>query len=75
MTGWAFVTPGTRSPWPKIILTSFISYAISNNTGHALVSGTSVRYRFYSAAGVPGWDILKIAAFSALTFLIAAFTL
>ncbi len=66
---------GHRVPFKRILLTAFISYAVSNNTGHALVSGTSVRYRFYSASGVPGWDILKIAVFSALTFLIAAFSL
>ncbi len=66
---------GHRVPYRRIMIASLISYAISNNTGHALVTGTSVRYRFYNASGVPGWDILKIAMFSALTFLIAAFTL
>ncbi len=66
---------GHKVPYRRILIASLIGYAISNNTGHALVTGTSVRYRFYNAAGVPGWDILKIAVFSALTFVIAAFTL
>ena len=30
---------------------SFLSYAISNNVGFAMLSGASVRYRFYSALG------------------------
>jgi phosphatidylglycerol lysyltransferase len=69
------VYAGQKVPYRRVLMTSLISYAISNNTGHALVSGTSVRYRFYSASGISGWDILKIAVFSAMTFLIAAFTL
>ncbi len=73
---WLGVTyAGLKVPYRRIMLASLISYAISNNAGHALVSGTSVRYRFYSASGVGGWDILKISGFSALTFMIAAFTM
>jgi phosphatidylglycerol lysyltransferase len=37
---------GHKVPFRRMILTAFISYAISNNTGHAIVSGTSVRYRY-----------------------------
>jgi len=62
------------SAW-RIILASFISYAISNNTGHALISGTSVRYRFYTSWGVPGWEILKISLFLAITFIVGTMTL
>ena len=32
----------------KWILTGFIGFSVSNNAGHAIVSGGAVRYRFYS---------------------------
>src|SRR5262249_25789358 len=54
---------GQHIPLRKVLLAASVSYAISNNTGHALISGTSVRYRFYSAWGVPGWDIVRVSAF------------
>jgi uncharacterized membrane protein YbhN (UPF0104 family) len=38
---------GHRIPLARVLLTSFIGYGISNNTGHAWTSGGSVRYRFY----------------------------
>lgn len=65
---------GKMLPWPRILQTSLISYAITNNAGHALVSGTAARYRFYGAYGISGWDVLKIALFSSITFMLAAFT-
>lgn len=62
-------------PIPKITLTSLISYAISNNTGHAWAAGGSIRYRFYTAWGVPGWDIIKISLFLGVTYLVGVMTL
>lgn len=62
-------------PPPKIMLTSLISYAISNNTGHAWAAGGSIRYRFYTAWGVPGWDILKISLFLGLTYIVGVMTM
>lgn len=58
-----------------ILFTSFVSFAISNNTGHAWASGGSIRYRFYQKMGVQGWDIAKISAFLSLTFFIGLMTL
>ena len=66
---------GHRVPLRRILLTSFIGYGISNNTGHAWASGGSVRYRFYGDAGVPGRDIARISLFLALTFVIGVVTL
>ena len=51
---------------PKMMAAALLSYAISNNTGHAWAAGGSIRYRFYSKWGVPGWDILKISLFQTL---------
>lgn len=62
-------------PVPKVLAASLISYAISNNTGHAWASGGSVRYRYYSAWGVPGWDVLKISLFLTITYFLGILTL
>lgn len=61
--------------YKHILFTSFVSFAISNNTGHAWASGGSIRYRFYQKMGVQGWDIAKISAFLSLTFFIGLMTL
>lgn len=66
---------GHRVPLTRILLTSFIGYGISNNTGHAWASGGSVRYRFYSDAGVPGRDIARISIFLALTYVVGVLTI
>lgn len=52
----------------KIVLTAFVSYAVSNNIGLTLFSGTAVRYRFYSSYGIDFLDIAKIVAFIHLSF-------
>jgi len=62
-------------PVLKILAASLISYSISNNTGHAWASGGSVRYRFYSAWGIPGWDVLKISLFLTVTYFLGILTL
>ncbi len=62
-------------PLPKMISAALLSYAISNNTGHAWAAGGSIRYRFYSKWGVPGWDILKISLFQTATYLLGALSL
>ena len=62
-------------PVPKMMAAALLSYAISNNTGHAWAAGGSIRYRFYSKWGVPGWDILKISLFQTITYLLGALSL
>jgi len=62
-------------PLTKMLAAALLSYAISNNTGHAWAAGGSVRYRFYSKWGVPGWDILKISLFQSVTYWIGAVSL
>jgi len=70
-----YFTGHTKIPLPKVIAAALLSYAISNNTGHAWAAGGSIRYRFYSKWGVPGWDILKISLFLAITYLLGALSL
>ena len=60
---------------PKIIRTSFISYAIGNTVGFTIFSGTAIRYRFYSPAGVGKFDIAKVITFTHLSFWLGMLTI
>jgi uncharacterized membrane protein YbhN (UPF0104 family) len=51
-----------------IIRTAFISYALGNTIGLTLFSGTAIRYRFYTPAGVNVVDIAKVITFTHLSF-------
>src|SRR5262245_43547327 len=51
LTGYdflAFAYLGKRLPWRRVAAASFLAYAIANNVGFAMLSGASVRYRFYT---------------------------
>src|SRR5262245_15788532 len=50
------------SRW-RIALASFVGYAISNNLGFAVLSGATVRYRFYSRWGISPQDISRVVVF------------
>jgi len=45
-----------------------LGFAISNNAGHAVVSGGAIRYRLYTRWRVTGGDILKMLTFSGFTY-------
>ncbi|HEX8672631.1 MAG TPA: lysylphosphatidylglycerol synthase domain-containing protein, partial [Longimicrobium sp.] len=59
---------GRKVPWWKVSIASFTGYAISNSVGFALISGTSVRYRFYSRWGLTAGEISRIVLFYFSTF-------
>jgi uncharacterized membrane protein YbhN (UPF0104 family) len=59
----------------KIGFTAFLSYAIGNTVGFTLLSGTAIRYRFYSPWGVPAIDIAKVIAFTHLSFWLGMFSI
>ncbi len=59
---------GSKLPYHRVALASFISQAISHSTGFAALTGTSIRYRLYSTVGISGGDVARIVAFCALTF-------
>lgn len=61
-------------PW-KWMLAGFIGFAVSNNAGHAVVSGGAVRYRFYTRWRFRPAEILKMVTFSGFTYLIGCLTL
>lgn len=52
----------------QIAMASFVGYAIANNVGFALLSGTSARYRFYSRWGLSGEDISRVVLFYSSTY-------
>ncbi|MGB3135902.1 MAG: lysylphosphatidylglycerol synthase domain-containing protein [Nodosilinea sp.] len=54
--------------YPKIALTTFISSALSNTLGFALLTGRAIRYRFYSGWGISAIAIAQVIAFANVSF-------
>lgn len=52
----------------RIIFSSFLGYAMSNNVGFPIISGTSMRLRLYSQWGINASTAAKIVAFTNVTF-------
>ncbi len=52
----------------KVAFASFTGYALSHNIGFSVLTGGSVRYRFYSAVGLSAVEITELVAFCTLTF-------
>lgn len=59
----------------KWIFAGFLGFAVSNNAGHAIVSGGAVRYRLYTRWRISATNIIKMVTFSGFTYLIACFFL
>lgn len=55
----------------KWIFAGFIGFAVSNNAGHAIVSGGAIRYRLYTRWRVQASEIIKMVMFSGFTYLVA----
>ena len=81
LTGYDFIaiaSIGRRPPWhgfggtglsiKNIAVTSFLAYAIANSVGLAMLSGASVRYRFYSRWGITGQQFSRIVISYSVTF-------
>ncbi len=64
---------GARISYPKIALTSFIGYTFSNTLGFSLLTGASVRYRFYSAEGLTPGQVARVIVFCSVTFFLGLF--
>ena len=64
----AFAYIGKTLPRGRIALASFLAYAISNNVGFAMLSGASVRYRFYTRWGVTAEELKRIVLSYSVTF-------
>ena len=71
LTGYdllAFAYIGKTLPRAHIALASFLAYAISNNVGFAMLSGASVRYRFYTRWGITAEELSRIVFSYSVTF-------
>lgn len=71
LTGYdflAFAYIGRKLSAIRIALASFLAYAIANNVGFAMLSGASVRYRFYSRWGVTAEELSRIVFSYSVTF-------
>ncbi len=68
-------TLGLAISWRKALYVGFLSYAVSNNAGQAMISGGSIRFRFYSDWGLTPAAIGKVIVFGSSTYLLGAFSL
>lgn len=59
----------------KWIFVGFIGFSVSNNAGHAIVSGGAIRYRLYTRWRFHGEEIVRMVTFSGFTYLVACFFL
>ncbi len=59
---------GGRVTWWKWMLAGMLGFAISNNAGHAVVSGGAIRYRLYTRWRIRSGDIVKMLTISGFTY-------
>ena len=59
----------------KWIFAGVIGFSVSNNAGHAIVSGGTIRYRLYTRWRFRGAEIVRMVTFSGFTYLVACFFL
>jgi len=59
---------GRPLPLHRVAFSSFISYGISQTLGFPLVTGSSVRYRFWSSWGLSTSEIAQAVSFVGATF-------
>ena len=78
LTGYdllAFKYVGKVLPRWHVAGAAFLAYAISHNVGFAMLSGASVRYRFYSRWGVTAEELSRIVFSYSVTFWLGLFAL
>jgi phosphatidylglycerol lysyltransferase len=59
---------GQKLPVRVMALASFCGYAIGNTVGFALLTGGSIRFRIYTAAGMSSEDVGRVALFCVVAF-------
>ena len=78
LTGYdllAFVYAQQRLSRWRIAAASLVAFALSNAIGFAVLTGPSVRYRFYSRWGVSGEQLSRIVVACSVTFWLGLFAL
>lgn len=61
---------GKPLPLHRVAFSSFISYGLSQTLGFPLVTGSSIRYRFWSAWGLSTAEIAQAVSFVGATFVL-----
>ncbi|GAB1542173.1 hypothetical protein NUACC21_48470 [Scytonema sp. NUACC21] len=69
--GFSYI--GRSLNWTKVAFTNFISSSFSNTIGFALLTGSAIRYRFYSSWGISALAIAQVIAFANFTFWLGMF--
>ncbi len=64
----AFEYIGKVLPARQIVGVSLLAYAVAHNVGFAMLSGASVRYRFYSRWGITADELSRIVFSYSVTF-------
>ena len=64
----AFSHIGRRPRSTHVALASFIAYAVANTVGFAIISGSAIRFRFYSRWGLSSEEIARLVVFYSSTF-------
>ncbi len=59
---------GAALPAATVLKTAFTASAVGHSLGFAALTGGSIRYRFYTAAGLSGFQITTAVTFLALSF-------
>src|SRR3546814_9595417 len=59
----AFSYIGRHLSYRRVGFVSFLSYAFSHSLGFGGLTGSAIRYRFYTAWGVSAFDIAKVILF------------
>jgi phosphatidylglycerol lysyltransferase len=63
---------GRMVVWWKWVLAGMLGFAISNNAGHAVISGGSIRYRLYTRWRIKASEIVKMVGFSGFTYFLGS---
>jgi phosphatidylglycerol lysyltransferase len=71
----AFEYIGKVMPPGKVIGVSLVAYAVAHNVGLSMLSGASVRYRFYSRWGVTAEELSRLVFSYSVTFWLGLLTL
>ena len=66
---------GRRVPYRRIAFGSAIAYGVSQTLGFALLTGSAVRYRFWSAWGLSTAEIARAVSFVGATFTLGVVTI
>ncbi|MDR0319615.1 MAG: lysylphosphatidylglycerol synthase domain-containing protein [Rickettsiales bacterium] len=66
---------GRMVSWWKWMLAGMLGFAISNNAGHAVISGGSIRYRLYTRWRIKASEIVKMVGFSGFTYFIGCISI